>query len=387
MIDSGNSSPRRASAAPRAPKAAAPAAAFVGALAAALVLSVGPLSAPAQAKGPAGFFGVTSSSAATNADLQRMGAARVGVLRQPFGWAGLEPNPGSYNFADTDRVVANAASQGITVRPFIYGTPSWARNCAGVPAAFCDRVTPLRSASGRSRWPALMQALVGRYGPNGTLWSDTTDAHSPPFRPITQWQIWNEPNSSTYLRPKPTPKAYWALLKSAATAIQSVDPGAQILTGGLFGTPPRGLTMWRFLEKLLAIKGAKKTIDAVALHPYSPNVKGIRYQLERGREALGVSGASRKKIYLTELGWGSGSGPSNLYKGLGGQAALLKASFEFALKNKKRYRIGGVDWFSWRDEAAGTGGNCVLCESFGLLGADGSSKPAFGAYVGFTGGQ
>ncbi len=124
-----------------------------------MVLSLAPMSAPAQAKGPAGFFGVTSSSAATNADLQRMGAARVGVLRQPFGWAGLEPNPGSYNFADTDRVVANAASQGITMRPFIYGTPSWARNCAGVPAAFCDRVTPLRSASGRSRWPALMRAL------------------------------------------------------------------------------------------------------------------------------------------------------------------------------------------------------------------------------------
>lgn len=95
----------------------------------------------------------------------------------------------------------------------------------------------------------------------------------------------------------------------------------------------------------------------------------------------------RTTIYLTELGWGSGSGPSNLYKGLAGQATLLKASFAFALKNKKRYRIGGIDWFSWRDEPAGTGGNCVLCESFGLLGADGSSKPAFGAYVGFTGGQ
>ena len=39
--------------------------------------------------------------------------------------------------------------------------------------------------------------------------------------------------------------------------------------------------MWRFLDRLYGFKGAKKTFDAVAIHPYSPNIKGIEYQLKK----------------------------------------------------------------------------------------------------------
>jgi hypothetical protein len=96
---------------------------------------------------------------------------------------------------------------------------------------------------------------------------------------------------------------------------------------------------------------------------------------------------SKTKLSLTELGWGSGTGRSPLYKGLSGQAASLSASFRFALKNRKRFRLASLAWFSWRDLAPGAGANCILCESFGLLNADSSTKPSYNAFTGFTGGS
>ena len=341
---------------------------------------------PASAAG-AGFFGVTSTFQPDAADLTRMGQARVGNLRLPFGWEEIEPSPGTYNFSNFDRIVAGAAAQGIPIRPFIFGTPPWARNCAGVPAFFCDRVTPMRSPMGAQRWPVLWQTLASRYGTKGSFWSDPTDAYSPPYAPIIEWQLWNEPNSATYMRPKPTPKAYYLLLRSGSRALQQADPGAKIVMGGLFGTPPNGMTMWRFLDRLYSFKGARKLFDAIALHPYSPNIKGIRFQLEKGREALRENRAKRVPVYLTEIGWGSGSGNSPLYKGIKGQQTILKAAFKFARKNRKRYRIAGVDWFSWRDIPANMSGNCILCTSFGLLNLDHTPKPSLAAFTRFTGGS
>jgi hypothetical protein len=342
--------------------------------------------APAVAA-PPDFFGVTSTFQPDSTDLARMGQAHVGNLRLAFGWEELEPSPGTYNFSNFDRVIAGAAAHGIQVRPFVFGTPPWARDCSGIPAFYCDRVTPMRSALGRQRWPLVLQALVSRYGPKGSFWTDSTDAYSPPYDPITVWQLWNEPNSATYMRPKPTPKAYFELLSSGSRAIHGVDPQAKILLAGLFGTPPNGMTMWRFLDRLYRFKHVKRLFDAVALHPYSPNIRGIAYQLRKANQVLRAHRAKHTAVYLTELGWGSGTGKSNLYKGILGQRQALMAAFKFSLKNRNRYRIAGVDWFSWRDIPASMSGNCALCTSFGLLNLDHTPKPSLAAFTHFTGGQ
>jgi polysaccharide biosynthesis protein PslG len=342
----------------------------------------------AAAKSPGGFFGVSNTQSPTDGDLATMGKARVAVLRMPFAWADIETTPGTYQLAEFDRIVARAASAGIRVLPFIYGTPVWARNCAGFPAFYCDRVTPLRTPQGRAGWPQFLRVLVNRYGPNGTLWSDPLDLLFPPYLPIRTWQIWNEQNSGKYFRPRPTPKAYFKLLKPAADTIRSGDKNARILLGGLFATPPKpSISMWRFLDRLYRVKGAKKRFDGVAIHPYSPNIKGIRFQLRRAREVMRDHGDKKAPLFLTELGWGSGEGSSDLYKGISGQASMLSAAFKFALKNRRRYGLAGVTWFSWRDLPPSVAGNCVICASFGLLNTDSTPKPSYNAFAGFTGGQ
>jgi Beta-galactosidase len=358
----------------------------------ALIAAIAVMASAGQAQGaaPSGFFGVTTIFPPTLFDYAQMQRARVGAHRHPFGWSELEPVKGTYNFANFDRIVSGAAGSGMTMVPFIYGTPPWARNCSGIPDFYCDRVTPLRSAEGRQRWPQLLGALVDRYGPNGTFWSEPH--HLPrSYAPVRSWQIWNEPNSATYLRPRPRPRSYYQLLKSASRAIRSRDPGARIILGGLFGTPPRpGIPLWRFLDRLYQFKKAKKLFSGVAVHPYSANVKGIVQQLTRTRRVMKENGDRKTPLFITELGWGSDprpAGGSRLYKGLAGQSQLLRESFRFALKNRKRYRLRGVYWFSWRDLSPDQVGNCLLCQSFGLIGVDGVAKPALGAFAAFTGGQ
>ena len=263
-------------------------------------------------------------------------------------------------------------------------------NCTGVPASYCDRVDPLRGSAGRTGWPAFAAALTARYGPTGSFWSNSSDTFNPPFKPISRWQVWNEPNSSTFFRPSPTPQAYYQLLSTTVGAIRSVDPSARIVLGGLFGTPPNGTSMPRFLDRLYRIKGAKSLFDAVAVHPYSPDLAGITLQLEQAREVMRKRKDSRTPLTLTEIGWSSqrkGKRGSSLYKGIKGQRSILKSSFKLLTAKRKRYRVDGVSWFSWRDLPQGQGGACLLCESFGLLRADSSAKPAMGAFTRFTGGS
>jgi polysaccharide biosynthesis protein PslG len=372
----------------------------VACVAAILVSFLATSSAVAPAAVSPGFFGVTPApQLPTNQDLQRMGRARVGTVRFMLNWAEVQPSRGGpYNFSELDRVVARSAQQGITALPYFYGTPVWARNCSRVPAFYCDRVSPLASRQGRRGWVNFLAAVVARYGTRGTLWFNprtcvpvveicVTEA-SPPYRPITRWQIWSEPNSPKFFRPKVSPKKYRALLKVSVKTIRRADPGAKIVLGGLFGTPPKpGMSMRKYLDGLYRLKGVKRLFDEVALHPYARNIKGIKAQLKQGRRVMRQHRDAKTPVALTEIGWGSATSTKGLFKGIAGQASLLTNSFNFILKNRKRFKISGVEWFSWRDIVAGGAGFCTLCESFGLLNADYSAKPSLSAFVGFTGGQ
>jgi hypothetical protein len=348
-------------------------------------------------------------------------------MRFMLNWAELQPIAGgAFDFNELDRVIARAAREGIAVLPFFYGTPVWARDCSRVPAFYCDRVSPLLTPQGRLGWANFLATVVARYGTRGTFWLNqggqgsqgnvsadvciqnpllpicvalggSTGANpgvgggNLPYRPITRWQIWSEPNSPTFFRPKPSQKKYRALLRASVQPIRAADPTARIVLGGLFGTPPKpGIPTRKFLDGLYRLKGVKRLFDVFALHPYARNIAGLRSQLVQARKVMKEHKDSKTPMELTEIGWSSATGDVSgrgLAKGIAGQASLLTSAFKFIVKNQKRFKISGVEWFSWRDIAVGEAGNCFLCESFGLLNADYSAKPSLSAFVGFTGGQ
>ena len=94
-------------------------------------------------------------------------------------------------------------------------------------------------------------------------------------------------------------------------------------------------------------------------------------------------GDARTPVYVTELGWGSESGPTRWQRGPQGQANQLQAAFELLSENRLRWKVRGVWWFTWTDE----GGTCQFCGSAGLLNSRYEAKPSWYRFNEWTGGE
>jgi len=288
----------------------------------------------------------------------------VGTLRIPIYWPGVEPRAGELDFTALDSIVAAATASGVRVLPFVYGTPDW---LAANPAR-----PPLSNAA-RSAWTGFLRALVHRYGPRGELWDG-----GPAPMAIRQWQIWNEPNFLLFWRPRPSPPDYARLLRISAGAIRGVDPSARIAAAGL-APVEGGMLPWTFLRKLYAVPGVRRSIDLVALHPYSSTIGGMTYQIRKARQVIVAAGDGNKPLLISELGVASSSLlPTGFNRGLKGQASFLQQAYRLLLRARDRWHIAGVDWYAWQDMPA-SDPHCVFCEFAGLFDSSGEAKPSWRA--------
>jgi hypothetical protein len=347
--------------------------------------------APAQAQGvPASFFGVIPIQLMQFGEFERMQAGGLGTLRIPVIWRQVEPNSDdAYDWSRIDYQVYNASLVGVEVMPFIYSSPRWAVDGCST-ASKCQSVPPINSQKAVEAWQDFLRDFAQRYGVNGTFWTDTTDQLDPPFNPVTDYQIWNEPSSPTYWK-KPSAQKYAQLVKISHDVLVAEDPDARILLAGLFGTPQGDAAsknvMWKYLARFYDEQGVSDSFDAVALHPYSPNVAGLQFQLNKARKILDQHGDQSKEILVTEIGWSSAKpkGDRPLVKGKKGQARLLKQSYNFLLNNRTKYNIGAIIWYAWADADHDIEG-CEFCNSAGLFTLKGKPKKSWKALVQITGG-
>jgi len=314
---------------------------------------------------PRSFFGVVPQGQLTASDFGRMRGV-VGTLRVPVLWAQVEPRPDHFDFAGLDATVASAAADGVRVLPFVYGTPNWLA---------ADPARPPLGAAGRTAWAGFLRALVRRYGPGGELWRSSVSGRMP----IHQWQIWNEPNFLLFWRPHPSPTGYARLLGISARAIRGADPGARIVAAGL-APVEGGMLPWVFLRRLLAVPGAIRQFDLVAVHPYASHLRDVALQVRLAREAMARAGDARMPLLVSELGVASDSQlPTSFNRGKAGQAKFLRSAYRLLLRNRGRWRIAGVDWYAWED-AQGPDPHCVFCQFAGLFDANSAPKPAWKAF-------
>ncbi len=313
---------------------------------------------------PARFLGVVPGSELGEADFDRMQGV-VGTLRIPFYWYEIEPRPGVYDFARLDAVVGEAADRGIAVLPFVYGSPRWATGGEAMP--------PLRGKA-RAAWQSALRRLVRRYGPGSGFWRGRARR-----LPIRRWQIWNEPNFLLFWRPLPSPHGYAELLKASARAIRAADPGASVIAAGV-APVEGGISPWSFLRGLYRQPGVRDSFDVLALHPYAPHVSWIAIEIRFVRRLMAEAGDARTPLQLTELGVASGNDPRDIFDlGLRGQASYLRRVLALALHNRRRWRLSGVDWFTWKD-ASGADPHCGFCQHSGLFDSNGGPKPAWAAF-------
>lgn len=314
---------------------------------------------------PPSFFGVVPQAPLSPTDLDRMKGV-VGTLRVPIYWSECEPQPGVYDLAAVDALVGAAAERGIRVLPFVYGTPPWLSPSMARP--------PLSAAASRA-WARFLRVLVGRFGQHGSFWA----ARTGPRLPIRSWQIWNEPNFLLFWRPRPSPRGYAKLLAVSSRSIHSRDRDAKVVAAGL-APVGAGLTPWDFLYDLYQVPGAKSNFDVVAIHPYASTLRRMVAQVKVARAVMRNAGDARKPLLLSEVGVASGGDqPSSFVLGPAGQASFLSNAFSLLLKERQRWHVAGVDWFTWQDTPT-LNPYCSFCQGAGLLDVAGRPKPAWTAY-------
>ena len=348
------------------------------------------LAAPASfAKAPKNFFGVGPQTPLTKEDIDRMGQGKVGTLRFQIFWAGQNPEPGVYEWGAVDQIVRDASRNDIRLLPFIFSTPPWVAQLDGVncEGGECLAYAP-RGDQALDAWKSFLREAAQRYGPNGIYWILNPDV---PKNPIRAWQIWNEQNSPSFYKPKPSVGGFANLLKAADRALGAVDPKAKVILGGMFLSPLGGekpaFFSSDYLAKLYSVKGAKKHFDGVGAHPYASQLSKVKLQVKLLRKEMKKAGDRRTGMWVTEVGWASGGPPNPLNKGKKGQARQLTGLYELFLEKRRAWRIKTVDWYSWKDNSGADQGLCEWCPFSGLMTEDLTPKRAWKAFVEFTGGS
>jgi hypothetical protein len=278
-------------------------------------------SGPARVGGPPlprDFFGMNAQLVGqaaqagkvdyANRQAAQMAKLGIGFVRSSFSWPLIEPSPPvagqhRYDFSTLDPWVAALARNRLRWLVTVKGVPipEWDASSSADPE--CGTSAPSSEAS----YAALMTALARRYGRDGAFWR----AHPGlPYEPITDYEVWNEPNFGRLWCPAPDPAAYARLYLAARAAIHAVDPKAVALVGGIAPFPedetgpPAKESYGSFLAEMTdAVPALRTKVDAVAVHPYGKDPTAVLAALQGLRSALDAAGLSDAPMLADEVGW------------------------------------------------------------------------------------
>ena len=360
------------------------------ALAGLLALAFSALTASAAQALPANFWGAVPQSSLSVEQYQRVHRGGVDTIRLPISWPVVQQTEGAaFDWSATDGQISEAVRSGIDVLPFLVGVPAWAERLVSVGGGVQVPANLPVKGKARAGWLAFCKAAVARYGPRGSFWGEHPEV---PFRPLRNWQVWNEPNFKFFVH-RPNPVEYGQMVKISSGAIKGVDPGAKVILAGLFAWPKGGNAKsgnhnWfasDFLEGLYrGVPGIAAKFDGIALHPYSTKYQYLTPQVEEVRAVMKKRHDAGTGIWITELGWSSQPKTvgNSFAKGVNGQAQQLKGAFGLLVKNQRKWKVQRVYWFSIDDHGAA----CNFCDGSGLFGDGFTPKQSWFAYVKFAGG-
>lgn len=299
------------------------------------------LAAPAEAARTVdrGFYGLSYDGELRSAaaDVQarawgQMAANGAESGRTVFSWAAAQPAEGAaFDFGVTDQFVEDAVEHWVHLLPVVMETPAWARERPG-------NWWPRRAAD----YGAYVRAVVLRYGPEGTFW---TEHPAVPRRPIRHWQILNEPGRS---------KRFGPLLRAAHRAVKRADPGAKVVLAGLTGTDHGG-TPWDVLRWQYRHGKIRGRFDVAAIHMYTQKPANVVEGARLFRRVMARAGDGRKPLWMTEFGITASKGRTEapdsqrtLRTTDRGMARFLHEAYRLLARNNRRgVRVGRAYWYTW----------------------------------------
>jgi hypothetical protein len=247
--------------------------------------------------------------------MARSSAAGASLVRIQLYWnrvataqpaSPADPDDPAYDWAAIDDQVDAAIAHGLRPVLDFRSAPLWAQ---GPGANAAGTVSPDPGALGE-----FARAAAVRYQGR-----------------VRWWEIWNEPNTSNFLRPQRdadgrsvAPRLYRELVNAAADALHDVDPNNVVVAGE---TAPRGGRTGHaplaFLRKMLA---APVEADVFTHHPYTPGspelhavrandvyladlhdwARVVRAAVRAGR-VVSHDGTPKKRValWVSELSWDS----------------------------------------------------------------------------------
>jgi hypothetical protein len=291
-------------------------------------------------------------------------------------WRDVEPQPGMRNWAFDDALITDIAAAGLKPSPLIFGVPGWVSPHPARP--------PIYTAAQRDAWSRFLTDFAARYGQGGAFWRQHPEL---PYVPLTDWEVWNEPNLNGFWDGQPSPRRYLSLLELTRDGLRGGDPAARIVVGGIFPHPrPKyGVSVESFLNRLYRANGARAAFDAVALHPYSMKPKEVLETCREVRKLMAKHHDRGTPLWITELGWttsGARWASSPFRASEAKQAQNLRRSIKLLIRARRGLRLEEILWHAWRDYDGP--GNDPWTFRMGLLRSDGTAKPAWNAFMGIA---
>jgi hypothetical protein len=331
---------------------------------------------PAAFAGPAQAAEPGVNVASLNHDSIAEGLATgAKTVRLFVSWASLEPNgptdyPNVGNVADYDNAIRQIDAAGAQPIFVVLNTPSWANGSS-------DALVPPTD-------PATYGNFVKKFA-----------AHNRTVGAVAGYEVWNEPDESSFWHPQPDAAKYTALLKAAYAGIKAGDPSAVVVNGPTTGNN------YAWLQQLYA-DGAGGSFDAVAVHTDTacldrgpdafyrdPGGQLAQYTFLGYRsmhDVMSANGDGGKPIWMSELGWSStGGGPTSCSRGQwtgqkpSGVTEAAQAQYltqAYACLANDPY-VTKADWFTMRDT---TNSGLDELDHYGLVHTDGSPKPDLSAF-------
>lgn len=279
-------------------------------------------------------------------DLDMIAAAGFRFIRMDCSWSTIETTPGVYDWSAYDQLVSNLKQRGLRAILILdYNNPLYLSSGASVDSG------PIDSTD------------IAAY----CKWAAATVKHFEGDRII--WEIWNEPNNSSFWKPAPSAEQYATMALAACKAIRQADPTATII----------GPAADRFPSDLLdsiMTRGVIDYLDGVSVHPYrgnlnpetapyytpssTPNDRGYHWL----DSLISIYEPAGKHIPVICSEWGYSSSSVSLQT----QADYLVRIQLFNLYNGLPISI----WYDW------TGGN----SSFNII--DASNMSPYPAYTAAT---
>ena len=304
-------------------------------------------------------------------------------VTQQIDWQEVEVEPGNYDFSQLDNVVGDTSAAGLKIMLSFFHAPAFYRSdTSGLMPA------------DPSTFGAFMQAVAGRYAGQ-----------------VQAYELWNEENLDRETGTgNVDPTTYLPLLEAGYTGVKSADPNALVLLGAPSPTganiPGSVIDDISYLQQLYAINGGEAAgfFDILSAHPsgfsnppdctpatpqcslsggYNTDDSFFAFtRASEYRDVMIQNGDVGKQIWFTEFGYCSNPNPPPGYEYCryiteDQQAQFLVQAFKMA---RQLPYVGGM--FQWNLNFQMSVAQSDEKWGFGIVRADYSGRPAYGALLG-----